>query len=180
MLLNILIALYNSAYSDVTDNATDEYMALFSQKTMQFVRAPDENVFIAPFNLIEMFLLVLPFECWLPRHTYSRLNDRVMLILYSPLLLLTAFLERKEAVHVRRNRRRGEQDDDTVEEWEEMRRDEWDGQNEADSGSAAGGGKAWTQVVESVKPDVENDAAVVEVRALRREVEELRRVMLER
>ena len=47
VLLNILIALYNSAYSDITDNAVDEYMALFSQKTMQFVRAPDENVFIA-------------------------------------------------------------------------------------------------------------------------------------
>lgn len=47
VLLNILIALYNSAYSDITDNAIDEYMALFSQKTMQFVRAPDENVFIA-------------------------------------------------------------------------------------------------------------------------------------
>lgn len=47
VLLNILIALYNSAYEDITDNAIDEYMALFSQKTMQFVRAPDENVFIA-------------------------------------------------------------------------------------------------------------------------------------
>jgi phosphomevalonate kinase len=40
VLLNILIALYNSAYEDITDNAIDEYMALFSQKTMQFVRAP--------------------------------------------------------------------------------------------------------------------------------------------
>lgn len=47
VLLNILIALYNSAYEDITDNAVDEYMALFSLKTMQFVRAPDENVFIA-------------------------------------------------------------------------------------------------------------------------------------
>lgn len=47
VLLNILIALYNSAYEDITDNAIDEYMALLSQKTMQFVRAPDENVFIA-------------------------------------------------------------------------------------------------------------------------------------
>jgi hypothetical protein len=44
--LNILIALYNSAYEDISGNATDEYMAIFAQKTMQFVRAPDENVFI--------------------------------------------------------------------------------------------------------------------------------------
>lgn len=46
VLLNILIALYNSAYDDISGNAIDEYMGLFAQKTMQFVRAPDENVFI--------------------------------------------------------------------------------------------------------------------------------------
>jgi len=43
VLLNILVALYSSAYSDVTEDATDEYMALFAQKAIQFVRAPDEN-----------------------------------------------------------------------------------------------------------------------------------------
>lgn len=55
VLLNILIALYNSAYEDISGNATDEYMAIFAQKTMQFVRAPDENVFIPrefPSNLL--------------------------------------------------------------------------------------------------------------------------------
>ena len=59
VLLNILIALYNSAYEDISGNATDEYMAIFAQKTMQFVRAPDENVFIprkcsVKFNGIQM------------------------------------------------------------------------------------------------------------------------------
>ena len=39
ILLNVLIALYNSAYEDITGNADDEYMALFAQKTMQFVYA---------------------------------------------------------------------------------------------------------------------------------------------
>ena len=67
VLLNILIALYNSAYQEITDNATDEYLALFARKTMQFVRAPDENVFIAPLNLIEIFLLILPLEWWMQR-----------------------------------------------------------------------------------------------------------------
>lgn len=28
ILLNILIALYNSAYTDITENAVDEYLAL--------------------------------------------------------------------------------------------------------------------------------------------------------
>lgn len=46
VLLNVLIALYNSAYEDISGNAVDEYMAIFALKTMQFVRAPDENVFI--------------------------------------------------------------------------------------------------------------------------------------
>ena len=62
ILLNVLIALYNSAYEDITEKADDEYMALFAQKTNQFVRAPDENVFIAPFNLVEIFCLIIPFE----------------------------------------------------------------------------------------------------------------------
>ncbi|KAH8632272.1 Calcium channel [Alternaria alternata] len=60
---------------DNFSNAIDEYMALFSQKTMQFVRAPDENVFIAPFNLIEMFCLILPFEWWMDEKRYDKLND---------------------------------------------------------------------------------------------------------
>src|ERR1051326_6030978 len=36
ILLNILIALYNSAYEDITDNAIDEYMALVSLQTTLF------------------------------------------------------------------------------------------------------------------------------------------------
>src|ERR1700709_2727614 len=88
VLLNILIALYNNAYEDITGHATDEYMALFAQKTMQFVRAPDENVFIAPLNLIEIFFLIIPFEWWLPDDLYARLNDYVMAVVYAPLLIV--------------------------------------------------------------------------------------------
>ncbi|KAK7518281.1 uncharacterized protein IWZ02DRAFT_470598 [Phyllosticta citriasiana] len=120
ILLNILIALYNSAYEDITDNAVDEYMALLSQKTMQYVRAPDENVFIPPFNLIEIFFLVLPFEWWLDEKSYARLNDYVMGFIYSPLLFITAALETREAHKVKFNRKRGEADDDSMQEWEEL------------------------------------------------------------
>ncbi|KAI9849370.1 MAG: hypothetical protein M1838_000175 [Thelocarpon superellum] len=120
VLLNILVALYNSAYADITDNATDEYMALFAQKTMQFVRAPDENVFIAPFNLIEIFLLILPFEWWIPSRYYTRLNDVTMTVIYAPLLVITSALESRQARQVKWNRSRGEADDDTLEEWEEL------------------------------------------------------------
>lgn len=162
ILLNILIALYNSAYEDITDNAIDEYMALFAQKTMRFVRAPDENVFIAPFNLIEVFGLIIPFEWWLPDNKYERLNHYIMTIIYSPLLLLTATYEVWEAKRVRFNRKRGQEDDDTIEEWEQMD-DELDFE-----------GEGWTKTVERTKPNVVVDRDVLEIQILQQEVRELK------
>lgn len=165
ILLNILIALYNSAYEDITENAIDEYMAMFAQKTMQFTRAPDENVFIAPFNLIELFFLIIPFEWWMDSHRYERLNNYVMGVIYSPLLLVTAAFEASEAHRVRDNRKRGEEDDDTVEEWEEL---------DSEIDYAADG---WDEKVRKTKPIVDVDADVVEIRGLRGEVEELKRMI---
>ncbi|KAI1340375.1 hypothetical protein F5Y15DRAFT_380477 [Xylariaceae sp. FL0016] len=160
VLLNVLIALYNSAYEDIYENADDEYLALFSQKTMQFVRAPDENVFIAPFNLIEIVLLIIPFEWWMPKKQYERLNDIVMAVIYSPLLLCAAIFEARNAKDIRNNRRHGEEDDDTVEEWEQLTLDFE--------------GEGWAKKVENAKANVADDPAVVEVRKLREEVDQLR------
>ncbi|KAL4897342.1 hypothetical protein BDV59DRAFT_170342 [Aspergillus ambiguus] len=162
ILLNILIALYNSAYEDIAGNSTDEYMAIFAQKTMQFVRAPDENVFIPPFNLLEIIFLVIPFEWWLPRHYYSRLNDLVMGILYSPLLLVTATLEVREARRIRWNRRRGEEDDDDVQEWEHVA-EEVD--FEVDD--------SWKLAVQETTPDVNANATTREIAQLKAQVEAL-------
>jgi hypothetical protein len=59
ILVNVLIALFGSAYSDVEANATDEYLAFFAHKTISLseshtsdfmvqltcpVRAPDQYV----------------------------------------------------------------------------------------------------------------------------------------
>lgn len=182
VLLNVLIALYNSAYEDITDNAIDEYMALFSQKTMQFVRAPDENVFIArtyitttgtslptnrtpAFNLIEIFCLILPFEWWMPTARYERLNNFVMAIIYSPLLLITAYIETKQAHRVNHNRRRGEPDEDTIQEWEQL------------AGDLDMEAEGWTKKVEQAKPNVETDAAVLEIRDLRDQIIEMRKMV---
>ncbi|CAJ2512489.1 Uu.00g055040.m01.CDS01 [Anthostomella pinea] len=165
VLLNILIALYNSAYEDIYDNADDEYMALFSQKTMQFVRAPDENVFIAPFNLIEVFCLIIPLEWWMPKKQYERLNDAVMGILYSPLLFFAALYEVKTAKEIRRNRRNGEEDDDTVEEWEQMA-DQIDFESEG-----------WAKKVAESKPNVVDDPAILEIKKLRGEVDNLKTLL---
>ena len=140
-------------------------MALFSQKTLQFVRAPDENVFIAPFNLIEVFLLIIPFEWWLSSPRYERLNNYVMGIVYSPLLLVTAWLETKQAYKVRRNRRNGESDEDEVQEWEQM------------GGEVDFEADGWSKRVQGTRPNVETDVAVLEVRALRGQVEELKKMV---
>lgn len=162
ILLNVLIALYNSAYEDITQNAIDEYLALFSQKTMQFVRAPDENVFIAPFNLIEIFCLSIPFEWWMSKALYERVNDVVMGIIYSPVLAFTAGLEVRAARVVRWNRSRHEQDDDTVEEWEQLT-PELDVE-----------GSGWGKRVQGCRPNVVGDAVLMEVMELREEMGELK------
>ncbi|KUI57454.1 Calcium channel YVC1 [Cytospora mali] len=167
VLLNILIALYNSAYEDIYENANDEYLALFAQKTMQFVRAPDENVFIAPFNLIEIFLLIIPFEWWMPKTQYERLNDIVMGFIYSPLLLVAAVFETQAAKEIRANRARGDDDDDTIEEWEQM-------QGEVDFEA-----DGWNKTVNQARTNLEIDATVAEVQKLRAEVEKLQDLVLQ-
>jgi len=109
-------------------------------------------MFFLAFNLIEIFLLILPFEWWLPTARYERLNNFVMGVLYFPLLLITAFLETREAYHVKHNRKYGESDEDRVEEWEQM-----DGEIDLE-------GEGWAKKVESTRPNVETDAAVLEIR----------------
>lgn len=181
VLLNILIALYNSAYEDISGNAVDEYMSIFALKTMQFIRAPDENVFIPreyarsnrkkglsnkrfllAFNLLEIIFLVLPFEWWLPRRYYAKINDFIMAVIYSPLLLIVASLETREARRIRWNRRRGEEDDDDVQEWEHVA-EEVD--FEIDD--------TWRQTVRESTPNVNTDTCTVEIIKLQQQVKEL-------
>lgn len=128
---------------------------------MQFVRAPDENVYIAPLNLVEIVISGLT-EWWLPKHMYEVINDWVMGVLYSPLLVVAAFLETKTAHRIRRNRARGEEDDDVVQEWEQMAH-EMDFEAEG-----------WIKTCDAVRPNVEDDAAVLEIKKLRSEVAELK------
>lgn len=166
ILLNILIALYNSAYEDIYENADDEYLALFSQRTMQFVRAPDENVYIPPFNLVEIVISAL-FEWSLPKHIYEVINDYVMAFLYSPLLFVSAYFETRAAHRIRHNRSRGDEDDDVVEEWEQMAH-ELDLEVEG-----------WFKTCDAVKPNMEDDPAVLEIRKLRSEIDELKTLVVE-
>lgn len=109
ILLNILIALYANAYQQVVDNAGDEYMALMCQKTLRFIRAPDEEVYVPPLNIIEVF--VHPILCMLPTKTAQKWNHIIMSTLYSPVLLIVAVKELRIARRIQYNRMRNLQDD---------------------------------------------------------------------
>ncbi|KAJ6538556.1 Ca2+-permeable cation channel activity protein [Mycena vulgaris] len=96
ILLNILISLFSSAYSDVVDDAEAQYLAFFASKTVSMIRAPDSYVYPAPFNLIEVFL-VSPFElfwcCSLSPKAYGKLNRFVMRLIFCVPLTMIAFYE---------------------------------------------------------------------------------------
>lgn len=141
-------------------------MALTASKTLRFVRAPDENVFIAPFNLLELVFLIIPLEWWLPTARYRKLNDVVMGVLYSPLLVITSFFEVRQARAVGENRKRGEQDDDTTEEWEEL------------GYSVEEQDADWADKVKKTAPNVEIDLTTSEVRRLQSEVVELKELLM--
>ena len=59
--MNILISLFSSAYNDVVEDAAAEYLAYFADKTVGMIRAPDQYLYPAPFNLIEL-LFIAPLE----------------------------------------------------------------------------------------------------------------------
>lgn len=82
-------------------------------------------------------------------------------VIYSPLLLITALIETIEARKIDLNRRLGEEDDNALEEWEEMAQE---------LGFQNG---EWEQKVQSSRPNVEVDLAVLEVRQLKEQVNEL-------
>lgn len=120
--------------------------------------------FIIAFNLIEILFLILPFEWWMPDETYERLNNYVMGVIYSPLLLLTSFVETREARQIRWNRRRGEADDTIHQEWEELA---------AEVDFDITGSDEWGAIVHETKPNVELPAAVLEIRELMEQVRTL-------
>ncbi|WVQ73691.1 hypothetical protein IAR50_003271 [Cryptococcus sp. DSM 104548] len=91
ILVNVLIALFGSAYSDVTDNETDEYLVFFAHKTIDLIRAPDSYVYPAPFNLIES-IFIAPLEFVLSSEKYITLNRIAMTIIFAiPLTVIALF-----------------------------------------------------------------------------------------
>ncbi|KAG6842039.1 hypothetical protein C0991_003565 [Blastosporella zonata] len=96
VLLNVLISLFSSAYSDVIEDAEAQYLAFFASKTIAMIRAPDSFVYPAPFSLVETFF-VAPFEMIpgfkLSAKAYTTLNRYVMSVLFFVPLTVIAFYE---------------------------------------------------------------------------------------
>ncbi|KDQ08892.1 hypothetical protein BOTBODRAFT_165491 [Botryobasidium botryosum FD-172 SS1] len=90
ILLNILISLFSSAYTDVTDAAEEEFLTYFAGKTIAMIRAPDNYVYPAPFNLIE--LVIAPLEYVISAKAYARINRAIMtVIFFVPIVIIALF-----------------------------------------------------------------------------------------
>ncbi|GLB34039.1 putative calcium activated cation channel [Lyophyllum shimeji] len=102
ILLNVLISLFASAYSEVVDDAEAQYLAFFAGKTIGMIRAPDSYVYPAPFNLIEIFI-VAPFEILpllrIDGKAYAQLNRYVMITVFFIPLSMIALYETTFARH---------------------------------------------------------------------------------
>lgn len=111
ILLNILIALFSQAYSEVIENANDEYLHQYATRVLKYIRAPDAKIFFPPFNLIEIFLLDLPLYWWMDRKLFNNICNKIMLLLYSPYLCIIANYESKQARRINYNRKFNLSDD---------------------------------------------------------------------
>lgn len=137
ILMNILVALYSTAYANIVANATDEYFALVAQKTLRYIRAPDQDLYVPPLNLIEV--LIAPLMFVLPRKYTKTIHYFIQLAIYSPILAYITIDEINSARRIHYNRYKGLADDanevDT----------EWD----LTDGYVDGNGTAWEAIQES-------------------------------
>lgn len=109
ILMNILIALYSTSYSNITESATEEYFALVSQKTLRYIRAPDEDLYVPPLNLVEV--VISPLLWFVSKSMYKAINRVVMTVLYAPMLTYVTVYELSNARRIQYNRYKGLPDD---------------------------------------------------------------------
>ena len=95
-----------------------------------------------------------------------RINRYVMGIIYSPTLLITAYLETIQARRILLAQSRGQADDEVVHEWEVPVGEEVDFEHDG-----------WAKEVADTKPNVETDVAVQAVQHIRAEIAELKKMI---
>jgi major membrane immunogen (membrane-anchored lipoprotein) len=117
---------------------------------------------VAAFNLVEVLFLVAPFEWWLSREAYAKLNEFIMGVIYSPLLVVTAWVETRQAHRIQWNRRHGEEDDDCAQEWEHVAHDVDFDLDET-----------WREQVADTTPDIKVNSCTYEIRELKEQIKVL-------
>ena len=100
ILLNLLVALFNSSYTNITDSSEKEYLALYTFKVFSYLKSPDEFPYAAPFNIIEVFFII-PWSMVVSRKTYAKINRIVMGALFCIPILIIARVERKRYLKLR-------------------------------------------------------------------------------
>jgi major membrane immunogen (membrane-anchored lipoprotein) len=85
-----------------------------------------------------------------------------MAVIYSPLLVVTAWVETRQAHQIRWNRRHGEEDDDCTQEWEHVA-------HEVDFDLD----ETWKEQVANTTPDIKVDSCTYEIRELKEQIKVL-------
>lgn len=80
-------------------------------------------------------------------------------IIYSPLLVITAWVEARQAEAIKWNRRHGEEDENDTQEWEDVAEEvDFDLDD------------SWKEEVKQNTPDIKADPCTVEIRELKEQV----------
>lgn len=104
LLANILVAFFSSAYDKTVDAADDVFKAYFCSKVISTIRAPDQFVYLPPFNLIEAFFIA-PFERITPSKVYAKVNSIVQGTLFCiPLAIISLYETKSEGPFAKRIR----------------------------------------------------------------------------
>lgn len=111
MLLNILIALFSQAYSEVVEYANNYYLHQYASRVLRYIRAPDSKIFFPPLNLIEIFLINLPFQWSIDKRSFENMKTQIMKVIYIIPLFAIANYESKNAMRIEYNRKHKFTDD---------------------------------------------------------------------
>ncbi|CAD6933994.1 unnamed protein product [Tilletia controversa] len=105
ILRSILVALFGTAFASVQKNANDIYMTFFAGRVIDSIGVPDRHVFVAPFNLIEIFVAG-PLSLVLPRKAYNKLVFTLQyIIFFLPLVMIAMYESQVDRRAVRAQRK---------------------------------------------------------------------------
>lgn len=112
ILINILIAIFSTSYSNIVENSNAEFLALNLEKTLRFIRMPDDTVYIPPLNLVEIMLLPISFYIKKAykkdaNKTLKRFHNAILKVLFAPALFLIAIGECQDAKRAFYNKLKG-------------------------------------------------------------------------